>query len=430
MKASADQDTKQFSVAKPRCFKRLLVISNYFPYPPTNGSALRVWALMRCLAANGHEIDLLTFGDRQELQESLGPVLRICRTVELVPHPTGSKGGNLDVAGRLAALFTPLPYNVRCRRSQPIRRHIEAWLERGQGDAILCEESSQVANLPYPSPVPVIVDNQNVEFTLAQRYLTHERNLARFAYVWQESLKLRRWEEYACNRATAVLACSAKDRIVFERLCPTVPVFVAPNVVDTDEYAPVACTGNATVLYSGGMDWYPNRDAVQFFARHILPRVRRLIPSARFVVAGRGPSDDFRRRLGDVPGLEFTGTVPDMRAEIAKATVCVVPLRIGSGTRLKILEAAAMGKPIVSTGIGAEGLDFVNGAEILLADKPVSFADATAGLLRDTVRRSALGQAARRRVEQSYGLAALRSALKRLVEALQTAVPERARVTP
>jgi glycosyltransferase involved in cell wall biosynthesis len=160
------------------------------------------------------------------------------------------------------------------------------------------------------------------------------------------------------------------------------------------------------------MDWYPNRDAVEFFVSAILPRLRAAVPEARFVVGGRNPSDEFRRRFAATPGIEFTGTVPDMRAEIAKAAVCVVPLRIGSGTRLKILEAAAMAKPVVSTRVGAEGLDFVDGKEIVLADEPKAFAGAVADLLRDASRRRELGQAARRRVEKCYSFPVLRTAVR------------------
>jgi glycosyltransferase involved in cell wall biosynthesis len=183
-------------------------------------------------------------------------------------------------------------------------------------------------------------------------------------------------------------------------------------VVDVAEFEPSPDPGGATVLYSGGMDWYPNRDAVEFFGLRVLPHVRASVSEARFVVAGRGPSDGFRRRMAAVPNVTFTGSVPDMRAEIAQATVCVVPLRIGSGTRLKILEAAAMGKAIVSTRLGAEGLDFADGSEILLADEPEMLARSVASLLRDGARRAALGRAARARVVQDYSEDVLRSQLR------------------
>jgi glycosyltransferase involved in cell wall biosynthesis len=169
------------------------------------------------------------------------------------------------------------------------------------------------------------------------------------------------------------------------------------------------------------MDWHPNRDAVEFFALQILPRLRRLRPEVRVVVAGRSGPEEFQRRFAGIPELRFTGTVPDMRVEIARAAVCVAPLRIGSGTRLKILEAAAMAKPMVSTTIGAEGLNFEDGREIVLADAPQPFAEAVARLLEDRAYGAALGAAARRKVETAYSFESLRSALRAALAPLEAA---------
>jgi glycosyltransferase involved in cell wall biosynthesis len=160
------------------------------------------------------------------------------------------------------------------------------------------------------------------------------------------------------------------------------------------------------------MDWYPNRDAVNHFVSRILPDLLILVPSVKFLVAGRIPSDSFAGRFVDKANIEFTGFVSDMRSVLGNATVCVVPLRIGSGTRLKILEAAAMAKSIVSTHLGAEGLDFVNGKEIVLEDDPSRFAKAVALLLSSPRYRDALGYAARKRVEAEYSFVPLRKALR------------------
>jgi glycosyltransferase involved in cell wall biosynthesis len=186
---------------------------------------------------------------------------------------------------------------------------------------------------------------------------------------------------------------------------------IAPNVVDTDPPAGRIDEDPSLVLFQGGMDWFPNRDAVAYFAEAIFPRVRRSVPEARFLVAGRNPAPDFVASFAGIPGMSFTGTVADMRAVIAKAAVSVAPMRIGSGTRLKILEAAALGKAVVATTIGAEGLDFVAGREIMLADEPDHFSRQVADLLQDPERRDALGSAARARTEELYGLRALEGAL-------------------
>jgi glycosyltransferase involved in cell wall biosynthesis len=246
---------------------------------------------------------------------------------------------------------------------------------------------------------PIIVNSPDVEHVVLARFLAHERDAARRAYAALELAKTRRWERAACRRAAVV------------RLCPGARVAVVPNVIDVEQYAAAPDGDPSIVLYSGGMDWYPNQDAVAFFADRILPELRRRYPTLRFVVAGRTPPAAFHARYRGRPGVEFTGRVPDMRTEIARAGLCVVPIRIGSGTRLKILEAAAMAKAVVSTRVGAEGLGFRDGSEIVLADEPPAFIDAVTALLGDHARRRALGQAARRRVETAFGPAALRCSL-------------------
>jgi glycosyltransferase involved in cell wall biosynthesis len=272
-------------------------------------------------------------------------------------------------------------------------------------------------NLPAQLAIPLVVDFHNVDYLIMERYVRLESNRAKRLYARLESRKLHEWERGACQRASIAWACSTYDRALLQELRRSLPMFVVPNIVDVDEYAADSAEDPRKILFQGGMDWYPNRDAVEFFVAQVFSRIRSQVPDVRFVVAGRNPPEEFRQRLGRVPGVEFTGTVPDMRVEIASAAVCVVPLRIGSGTRLKILEAAAMAKPIVSTRLGAEGLEFRDGKEIALEDEPAAFADAVVKLLSAARDRHRLGQAARKRVEQNYSFPALRASLR---EALNT----------
>jgi glycosyltransferase involved in cell wall biosynthesis len=163
------------------------------------------------------------------------------------------------------------------------------------------------------------------------------------------------------------------------------------------------------------MDWLPNQDGADFLVFNILPRLRQLVPPVRVVLAGRNPPEWLRQRYAEFPDVSFTGTVAELRPIIARAAVCVVPLRIGSGTRLKILEAAAMAKPVVSTTLGAEGLDLRHGHEILLEDNPRAFAEAVALLLTDPARATALGAAARTAIEENYSIPALRRQLQQML---------------
>jgi glycosyltransferase involved in cell wall biosynthesis len=360
----------------------------------------------------GYRVELMCFGNADDEARSREIGAEICAGMEVIPHTSMNLSGRTDAAGRLGALLARRPYSTARSRSLTMRRRIAERLDRGNIDVVICEETNLLVNLPDKLPVPLIVDHQNVEYLLFQRYIQHSGSMARRLYARMEAANTREWERSACMRAQLVLACSDHDRSAFEKLSRESRIVVAPNVIDVASYQPAPEGESGTVLYTGGMDWYPNRDAVEYFVHQIFPALRKLVPAVRFVVAGRNPSDEFRRQFDGMADVVFTGTVPDMRAEISKASVCVVPLRIGSGTRLKILEAAAVAKPIVSTTLGAEGLDFRNGSEIRIADDPQSFAGETARLLQDRTRAAALGAAARQRVQQSYSLSALATALR------------------
>ena len=241
------------------------------------------------------------------------------------------------------------------------------------------------------------------------------RNPLRRAYAFLEARKLKAWERRVNGRAQLAMVCSETDRELLARLCPSTWIAVVPNTIEVETYSPAPEGEAGRLVFTGTMNWIPNQDALVFFADYILPELQRLIPGVRFVAAGRPPAEEFRRRFVGRP-VHFTGVVPDMRTELARASVCVVPLRVGSGTRFKILEAAAMAKPIVSTRLGAEGLDFIPGQEIILEDDARRFARAVAELLNDPARRLTLGQAARRRVERQYTFPVLCAALKRALE--------------
>jgi glycosyltransferase involved in cell wall biosynthesis len=176
--------------------------------------------------------------------------------------------------------------------------------------------------------------------------------------------------------------------------------------VDVDLYRPSGQPpepppSKPVVLYTGSMDYPPNADAVTWFARAIWPAIQGQHPAARFLIVGRNPGSEVQA-LTTIPGISVTGTVPDVRPYFEQAKVYVVPLRSGSGTRLKILEAMAMGLPIVSTTLGFEGLDVRPGRDLLVADEPASFASAVVGLLADREARARLGIEARQTAEQRY----------------------------
>jgi polysaccharide biosynthesis protein PslH len=372
--------------------------------------------LLRALAAEGHNVSLVAFAEPAELGRKHQQLAEICREIELVPLPTPVGSSAQAYRDRLRVLVSPLPYGVHRFRSVPMERAVQTALRRGT-DCLLCDDIYNLKNVGDPGTLPLVLNKHDVTHVILRRFLRYEGNPLKRAYGWAEYAKLRRWEAHACASVRGLLACSAEDRRVLQALVPAARVGIAPNVIDVDTYeaGPETEPASDTVLYVGSMDWYPNLDAVEFFVGQILPALRQRVPNVCFRVAGRSPAEAVRRRLAAVPGVEFTGTVPDMRVEIARANVCVVPLRIGSGTRLKILEAGAMKRAVVSTRIGAEGLDFVDQEDIVLADEPQAFAEVTARLLGDPARRRKLGAAARVRVEREFSIGALRTAVRQVL---------------
>ena len=389
----------------------LLFLSFAFPLPANNGHRMRTWSILEALAAEGHEVTLLTFGQPREADGYDIALRKVCREIEIVPLVLESPSSTPNHLGRLVGLFFAQPYAVRRFASSEMQARIRKFLARGSFDAVLCDTVYSAVNLS-DTHVPVILNCHNVEHVILERYVALERNPVKWLYAWSEIRKLRKWEKGNCRRTAIGMACSENDRQLLSSLCPGLCAMVVPNVVDFDRYAPREDDNPSTILFQGAMDWFPNRDAVTFFVARMLPVIKQSVPHIRFVVAGRNPPPAFVSKFAGVSGIEFTGNVPDMRTEIAKAAVCIVPLRIGSGTRLKILEAAAMAKPVVSTRIGAEGLNFADGEEIVLADEPRVFARAIVDLLADPARRWTIGLAARRRVEAQYSMSALRSALR------------------
>ena len=219
-----------------------------------------------------------------------------------------------------------------------------------------------------------------------------------------------RFEEAALARFDLVLAVSDADRRTFSRLYPgslRTPVHIVQTGVDTSYFRPSSeAPERAHLVFTGSMDWLPNEDGMLFFCREILPRIRRAEPDVTLSIIGRAPTPAVRR-LADEHGIEVTGRVDDVRPHVGRGSVYVVPLRIGGGTRLKIFEAMSMGKAVVSTTIGAEGLPVTDGQDIVIADRPEAFADATVRLIRNNEQRRALERAARRLMADRYDWSAV-----------------------
>jgi glycosyltransferase involved in cell wall biosynthesis len=297
----------------------------------------------------------------------------------------------------------PLPYTWAAYRDRRFTANLAQVLQSEPHDLLHCDQvQATPAVLQLPTP-PRVLNAHNVDSLLVSRLADVEPRVLRKALIRWQARKIRRAEEPTYRRFHGCLAMSAVDRAHIGRIAPELPVWVIPNGVDPAWFSPQAGPFDAGLMvFSGAMDWEPNSDAVRFFVREVLPRIRRRLPTSRFLVVGRSPSPALVSALAADAKVEFTGTVDDIRPSLARAALFVVPLRVGSGTRLKILEAWAMGKPVLSTSLGAEGLPARDGENIAIADSPDELATRALELLEDPGYADRLGAAGRRTVQEQF----------------------------
>jgi sugar transferase (PEP-CTERM/EpsH1 system associated) len=339
----------------------------------------------------------------------------VARAVHVIPGSSPPKGSLRFYADAGLHVLDPLPYAVGKYRSRAFTRRIEAILREQPFDLVVCDFVTPAVNLPRSLPCPTVLFTHNVEAEIWRRHAETQTGwIQRFLYGMQHRRMLR-FERRTLGRFDGVLAVSAADRDTLGRLYPGAihePVHVVPTGVDTEFFAPTArATSPRSLVFTGSMDWLPNEDAMVFFCREVLPLIKREDPDVTVSIVGRAPTPTVAR-LAQQPGVVVTGQVDDVRPYMAEAAVYIVPLRIGGGTRLKIFEAMSMGNAVVSTTVGAEGLPVTNGAHLLLADEPASFAAAVVRLLRNIDERRRLGAAARALVTARYDWAVVAASLE------------------
>ena len=370
-------------------------------WPPTSGGRLRSYHLVSELSRR-HPVTVLTTHGPDDDARAQREHLPQCREVVSLPF-TVPKRTSLRFALALGrSWLSTLPVDVSKFRVPALAHEIRRRLAAGEADVCVVDFLSAMVNVPAECPVPRVLFAHNVEYMIWKRLSETERRPWRRPALEVEWRKLRRYEAKACADAALTLAVSEADRALLSASAPGARVSAIPTGVDTAYFTPNGWhERRAALVFTGSMDWHPNEDAVLHFLDAILPRIRARMPRVSFSIVGRNPSRRVRTAaLG--ARVQVTGTVDDVRPYVASAAVYVVPLRIGGGTRLKIFEALAMGKAVVSTTVGAEGLPLVTGRHFIAADDPASFADAVVSLLRDPDRRRSLGLAGRRLVETRY----------------------------
>lgn len=398
---------------------RLLFLTPQLPYPPRQGTALRNWGLISGLARR-HEVWLLSFA---EPGEAVHPLLReTCARVATLPVPARR------MADRLKTLaFSTLPDMAWRLWAPAFLEEIQAWLGEARFDAVqvegieLARYGLALRDRLAETGTRLVFDDHNCEYLLQQRASeTDRRNPRRWhaaAYSWVQTRRLRAFEARIARAADLTLVVSPQDGDSLRALDRALAPLVIANGIDTAAYDghPIP-PGGSDLVFTGKMDFRPNIDAMLWFAAEVWPAVRAACPEARWWIVGQKPSPRLDGLRAD-PRITITGAVDDIREAIARAAVYLAPLRVGGGTRFKLLEAMAMRRAIVSTRLGAEGFDVQDGGEMRLADRAPDFAQAVIDLLADPAARSGLGERGHAFVRAQYDWSVIVPALEAALQA-------------
>ncbi len=398
---------------------RILYLTPYLPYPPTQGAAMRNWQILRH-AAKSHEVYLLSFARSRAEARAASELRAVCREVRMLPAPEHGAMRRLRTL-----LGDGLPDMAVRLWSPAFAAELEA-LRRRPGFDFIQAEAIEMAPYLQGLREATVFDEHNAEWLLQWRAYRSDLAQGRLPLALYSAIQFRRlarFERAALLGADRRVAVSQADRRALCRLSPGLEVEVIPNGVDTASYTPsAAAPEEPELVFTGAMNFRPNVDGAVWFCREVLPLVRRQVPAARLTIVGRQPSAAVRR-LSTAMGVRVTGEVPDIRPWLAGAQVCVVPLRMGSGTRLKLMEAMAMERPVVSTPLGAEGVPAGEESGVLLAASAEAFAAAVVSLLRDAPLRLSLGRAARVMACARFDWERLMPAFDRVYEGLERRVP-------
>jgi glycosyltransferase involved in cell wall biosynthesis len=382
---------------------RLLFLSQTLPYPPDSGVQVRTYNILRLLART-FDVTALCFyrwkgGAVQRDVEASVAALSSLADVQAFPIPQEHRRERF-VWDHLRSVMLRRVYTAFVYESRDFRARLLDVLRSGRFDLVHADSLDLAAYLPLIGRTPVVCVHHNVESLLLRRRASAERTAWRRAYLRYQAKLTQEEERDWCERVDLNVTVSEKDRAALQHLAPNGKFTVVPNGVDDSIYRPAPGREDG-IVFVGGNTWFPNQDALDYFCDAILPRIRDAgeTASVRWVGwASESEQQSYRARYG----VELTGYVEDIAPYVQDAACYVVPLRVGSGTRVKILYAWAMGKAVVSTSIGCEGLAAKDAENILVRDTPEEFADAVRAVLHDGELRRRLGENGRKTVEQLY----------------------------
>ncbi len=385
---------------------QLLYLSQFPPSPPTYGAQRRIQGLLTALGRHHDVTAVALISPDLDAQQAERSMREYCQQVVLVPSRPWA--GPTKRLLQLRALFSSKSYEHHFFNLPALPPLLQRLLTGRAFDVVNVEHPFlahlPLARAPGGAPLPVrVLDEHNIEFDLARQQAGEEHGLARRIHNAANWPKIQREEVEAFRTFDGVTFCSEADEARGRALVPSVRAAVVPNAVDVQEFQPSAslpAPDGRTVMFFGAINYFPNVDGLLYLLREVWPLLEKRHPEARLKIVGQHPTPEILAFRG--PKVEVTGKVEDVRVHLSAAAVTVVPLRVGGGTRFKILEAMAMGRPVVSTSLGAEGIAARPGKDILIADDAAGLAEALGRVLSTPALGAQLGAAGRALVEQHY----------------------------
>jgi len=383
---------------------RILWLKTELLHPVDKGGKIRTYQMLKELKRD-HQITYLTLDDGSAPSTAAEQSNEYCHELIRIPHRTIAKFSPAFYSELAANLLSSLPYAVKKYVSAGMRKEMVRLVNEARFDVVVCDFLAPAGNVPERLSCPTILFQHNVEAMIWQRHFEVQKNAAKKTYLRGQWRKMKKFEGEMCRRFDAVVAVSREDRDLIAEQYSVRNVFDIPTGVDVEFFKPSGKLNSEThnLVFTGSMDWLPNEDGIRYFTEEILPLIRSEVPDVTLTVVGRDPYPALKELSQRDKSIIVTGRVDDVRPYMEKAAAYIVPLRIGGGTRLKIYEAMAMEKAVISTSIGAEGLPVEDGKELMLADTKEGFAQAVIQVFQDPAIAHSLGQKAATTVRTKFG---------------------------
>jgi glycosyltransferase involved in cell wall biosynthesis len=403
---------------------KILWLSHLVPYPPKGGVLQRSFNLLLEVCRN-NEVYLVAFNQKpllpteRDLENAASALRKYCHGIKVVPMPSYK-----DLFSRysliLKSLFTKKPYTVNWNRCSEMEKILIKTIDEFNPDLIHYDTIGMAEYFQYNTPILQALNHHNIESAMMFRRATKERNVLKKVYFYQEAKKIERYEKAMCKLFHSNLTVSDEDGLTLKKIDPEIKTEVIPNGVDTSYFSSGADTSDGeTLIFAGGMNWYPNLDAMLYFADEIWPRLKERRATIKMIIIGQSPPRRLRKLSEEDRNFVVTGFVDDVRPYFGQASIYVCPIRDGGGTRLKILDALSSGLPIVATSVAAEGIKVTPRKNIIIANTSEEFIKEILHLIEDQELRRQLSAEGRCLAEKEYSWSIIGERLNKLYNSLK-----------